>query len=324
MVSFTTNKSLALPTVSSDSGVWGTELNNSMISLLDNMLGGVDSIALSAASPYTLSSTEIQNVTVKCTGTLLANITVYSACIGFYFVENNTTGNFTVTWQANFGSGGVGTGWNVPQGSRTLFISDTTAGARPVSGDIVGSLRSAGSISPFAGSSAPAFSLLCYGQAVSRTIYSYLFAAIGTTYGSGDGSTTFNVPDLRGRALFGLDNMGGTPAGRLTGSNTGNISSPTTLGSAGGEENHIVLTAEMPNHTHTATVTDPGHLHTMNTGPFVSGSQIFLSNAASSTGQTEQTNSATTGISVSNAAIGGGGSHNTTPPAMVMNWIIRT
>jgi hypothetical protein len=130
MVSYTGNKNLATPTVSGDSGAWGTELNNSTISPLDLMLGGVDSISLSSTT-YTLSSTEIQNLGVKCTGTLLANVTVYSSCVGFYFVENNTTGNFTVTWQANFGAGGVGTGWAIPQGSRTWFASDTTAGARP-------------------------------------------------------------------------------------------------------------------------------------------------------------------------------------------------
>lgn len=63
----------------------------------------------------------------------------------------------------------------------------------------------AGLISPFAGGAVPNGWLLCDGKAVSRTSLPALFAAIGTTWGAGDGSTTFNVPDLRGRTLFGRD-----------------------------------------------------------------------------------------------------------------------
>lgn len=75
-------------------------------------------------------------------------------------------------------------------------------------------LLPSGIIIPFAGASAPGGWLLCAGQAVNRVTYGILFAAIGTTYGTGDGSTTFNVPDLRGRVPFGADNMLGTAANR--------------------------------------------------------------------------------------------------------------
>lgn len=86
-----------------------------------------------------------------------------------------------------------------------------------------------GIIVPYGGASAPSSGwLLCAGQAVSRTTYSALFAIIGTSYGVGDGSTTFNLPDLRGRVLAGIDNLGGTAANRLQKSTT--IS--TTSGSA--------------------------------------------------------------------------------------------
>ena len=74
----------------------------------------------------------------------------------------------------------------------------------------------AGVVVPFAGATSPSGWLLCHGQAVSRTDYGALFTAIGTTYGTGDGSTTFNLPDLRGRVVAGLDNMGGSAASRLT------------------------------------------------------------------------------------------------------------
>lgn len=83
---------------------------------------------------------------------------------------------------------------------------------------------------------------LCAGQAVSRSTYADLFAAIGVTYGAGDGSTTFNLPDLRGRVPAGLDNMGGTAANRITGG--------TTLGGNGGTEAVTLTSAQIPAHVH--------------------------------------------------------------------------
>lgn len=73
-----------------------------------------------------------------------------------------------------------------------------------------------GTIAPFAGNTAPPGWLLCYGQAISRTTYAALFAVTGTTFGAGDGSTTFNLPDCRGRLPLGQDNMGGVAANRVT------------------------------------------------------------------------------------------------------------
>jgi hypothetical protein len=82
---------------------------------------------------------------------------------------------------------------------------------------LLGLQNRTGEVVPFAGATAPAGSLLCYGQAISRTDYVGLFTALGTVYGAGDGTTTFNLPDLRGRVAGGKDNMGGSAAGRLTG-----------------------------------------------------------------------------------------------------------
>ena len=74
-------------------------------------------------------------------------------------------------------------------------------------------LNPSGTILAYGGSSAPAGYLPCYGTAVSRTTYAALFAAIGTNFGNGDGSTTFNIPDLRGQFLRGADSVS-TPANR--------------------------------------------------------------------------------------------------------------
>jgi microcystin-dependent protein len=97
----------------------------------------------------------------------------------------------------------------------------------------------AGALVPYAGSTAPAGWLLCYGQAVSRTTYAALFSALGTTYGAGDGSTTFNLPDLEGRTVFGKDDMSGSAAGRLNNTGIdGDTANPdgTTLGATGGAD----------------------------------------------------------------------------------------
>jgi len=131
-----------------------------------------------------------------------------------------------------------------PAQART-FLSATTAAAQ------LAQLFPVGVIMPYAGSSAPTGWLLCYGQAVSRTTYSALFAIVGTTYGSGDGSTTFNVPDLRGRVAAGKDDMGGSAASRLTNSGTGNPGvNGTSLGAVGGVDRHTLTLAQLAAHTH--------------------------------------------------------------------------
>lgn len=96
-----------------------------------------------------------------------------------------------------------------------------------------------GSVIPFAGKTAPTGWLMCQGQAVSRTTYAQLFSVIGTTFGSGDGSTTFNLPDLRGRVAVGVD-------------------SDANFGSTAGEKTHALTTAEGPKHTHTFLLCDGG------------------------------------------------------------------
>ena len=171
-----------------------------------------------------------------------------------------------------------------------------------------------GTMHPFAGAAAPSGYLLCAGQAISRATYAALFAAISTAWGAGDGTTTFNIPDMRGSVAAGIDNMGGVAANKITNAISG--INGTVLGALGGSESQ-------QSHTHAATVTDPGHTHVI---PAVAvaeahgGPNDIVLNSA---GNNLNTLSAVTGISVSNASAGSGGSQNVQPTVMV-NYIIKT
>ncbi len=151
----------------------------------------------------------------------------------------------------------------------------------------------AGSVIPYAGTTSPAGWLLCYGQAVSRTEYGALFTAIGTTYGSGDGSTTFTLPDLRGRVIAGVDNMGGSAASRLT--STTITGGADAAGEVGGAQTHTLTSAEsgVPAHSHANTLTN---------NAVTSGNQSADHTHSGSTGfmSANATHSHTTKINTSN------------------------
>lgn len=144
-----------------------------------------------------------------------------------------------------------------------------------------------GSVIAFAGSSAPSGWLLCDGSAVSRSTYAALFAIVGTTYGAGDGSTTFALPDLRGRTAIGAGQGSGLTNRTLAG----------TVGS----ETHTLSTSEMPSHTHNIVGYDS----------YNGGYRATLSTTSDNS-------------SYSTAAAGGGASHNNMQPSLVLNYIIKT
>lgn len=181
----------------------------------------------------------------------------------------------------------------------------------------------AGSVIPYAGSSAPSGYLLCYGQAVSRTTYAALFSAISTTYGAGDNSTTFNLPDLRGRVVGGKDDMGGSAASRLTSTYFGTAA--TTLGAAGGSESHSLTEAQNASHTHTVNL---GHTHTVSvgsTGGVVDTSDPGGSDLPNNTGTLTTSAASLTGTTNQTSASSGSGiAHNNTQPTLILNYIIKT
>lgn len=146
-----------------------------------------------------------------------------------------------------------------------------------------------GTIKAFGFSTVPAGWLACDGTAVSRTTYSGLFAAIGTTWGAGDGSTTFNVPDLRSRAPIG------------NGQGTGLTNR--VLGTSGGAETHTLTIAEMPSHTHDY--------------------EIRNNNNCPTTGGSSRWNTGTVNSTFTTLATGGGGAHANMQPWAAVKYNIK-
>ena len=144
---------------------------------------------------------------------------------------------------------GTTTNYGFPYPQNTDLVTDGASAIQTLAEDVDTALFAAipiGMITPYAGSSSPTGWLLCYGQEISRSTYAGLYAVVGDTYGSGDGSTTFNVPDLRGRTPAGLDNLGGSDAGRLSWANT--------LGTTGGTQTHTLTGAESGTSSHTHSI----------------------------------------------------------------------
>lgn len=211
-----------------------------------------------------------------------------------------------------------------------------------------------GDLKPSAAAAAPAGWLLCDGALYPRSgATAALFTVIGTTYGAGDGSSTFAVPDLRGRAPIGAGQGAGL-ANRL-------------LGATGGEEAHTLANGEMPSHAHggatgaaTSGVDSPDHAHAISDPTHVhggpsgygivgsvsgvakgvfnpsGGTGLIQGNGAFTTGSTAAAATGITGTQGANArhahgvpplgiaADGGGGGHNNMPPFTAVNWLIKT
>jgi len=178
------------------------------------------------------------------------------------------------------------TGTNTTQLATTAFVNASiTANPGVLSGSLL----------MWPTTSAPTGYLNCDGTAVSRSTYASLFAVVSTTFGSGDGSTTFNLPNYTNRMPYGA-----------------------TIGSTGGSANAIVVS-----HTHTATVTDPNHSHAVNAVGFT-GDGSFALGSGSGQPQVTSTSPAVTGISVSNSTTGVSGTNANLPPYLGINFIIKT
>lgn len=185
-----------------------------------------------------------------------------------------------------------------------------------------------GVLLPYGGSSAPTGYLFPYGQEVSQATYAALYLIYGTSFNTGGEAVgNFRLPDLRGRAIFGKDNMGGSAANRITAAGSGITG--TTLGASGGTETHTLITAELASHDHTfsgTTGTGSSHNHTVpvsansgNANTAQQGDAVVSGNIA-----TSSENSHNHSFSGTTATSGSGTAHQNTPPGIIMNIIVRT
>ena len=187
-----------------------------------------------------------------------------------------------------------------------------------------------GMIVDFGGNSPPPLWLLCDGTAYSTSSKPLLFAAIGYAHGGGSGS--FNVPDLRGRASFGRDSMGGAAANRVT--EAGSEIDGAALGASGGQQNFTLTALELPAHRHA--VSDAGnHIHynvaagsttgTASVGPGESIVQAHDSYTLDAVSSPAPTLAETSEGGEHNHVIGltgGGEAHTNMPPALMLTKII--
>ena len=198
--------------------------------------------------------------------------------------------------------GNVGIGTDSP--TETLHVNGNLKVTGTFEVGASGFNVSTGFILAFGVAAPPSGWLACNGSAVSRTTYSALYALIGTTYGAGNGSSTFNVPDLRGRTLIGTD-------GLAAGSFTSNLGTLDNIGGIGGAQNHTLTTAEMPAHTHAQEGQSACGHDNCNGGWAAS---IYMHRASSNSKNTINNITST----------GGGGSHNNVQPSMAVSYLIKT
>ena len=155
-----------------------------------------------------------------------------------------------------------------------------------------------GAIIPYAVTAAPTGFVLCNGAALSRSTYSTLFAVVSSLYGDGDGSSTFNVPDLRGRFIGGWD--AGTSV--LT-SVTVNMILGSSIANTGGVQAVTLTEAQMPSHVHAL---DPPP------GQAVGGAaKLYVQDQS-------------VAVTVATESTGGDGAHSNIPPTIILNYIIKT
>jgi microcystin-dependent protein len=252
-------------------------------------------------------STVLGNTTAAGTGVAVpAGKSVLLRSDGTNIVEqlNQVVGGFSVGGATTF-SGAATFGSTVTLNANpTLALQ---AAPKQYVDSAVASGVPTGVLTMWSTGTAPTGWLLCNGAAVSRTTYAALFAVIGTTFGAGDTTTTFNLPDYRDRMPIGANTIAAS------------------IGATGGSKDAIVVS-----HTHTATVTDPSHSHSMTLNVW-RGSNAGNTNPAwgggdrqDATNRTQATTTATTGITVSNSTEGSSGTNANMPPYLGINFIIKT
>lgn len=264
------------------------------------------------------------------TANVLISSLAFSDHTGTLGVASGGTGATTLT--ANnviLGNGTSSPTFVAPGASGNLLTSNGTTwqSTAPTAAAIP-----TGSLFPYAGSAAPTGYLLCQGQSVSSTNYLALHAVISNTYGgsayTGASGLNFNLPDLRGRLPLGAGTGVGLNASG-TGAPSGTAQTARTAGQWGGEETHLLTSAEMPQHNHTGVTgymsANASHAHQNANVQGTSGGQYGLLDTgnAGSSGRPYVTSTNTDHYHTI-PYDGSSSRHATMPPFVVLNFIIKT
>jgi microcystin-dependent protein len=343
------------------SGTWGTTTNSNLGTIIEDAIAGLASVSVTTANQALTASNgsadQARCAVVSLTTTTSANFAVYVPPVTKLYVINNASAYVATVFCSTVlgNTTAAGTGVAVPAGKSVLLRSDGTniveqlnqvvggfsvGGALAVTGastltgaatfgstvtlnanptlnlqaatkqyvdTAVAGASPSGTLTMWPTGTAPSGWLLCNGAAVSRTTYAALFAVIGTTFGAGDTTTTFNLPDYRDRMPIGANTIAAS------------------VGATGGSKD-----ATLVSHTHTATVTDPGHTHT-STFDVWRGSNAGNTSAAwgggdrrDATNVVGTSNSRVTSITVANSTEGSSATNANMPPYLGINFIIKT
>ena len=256
---FTTNYGLTKPEVGGDNDQWGTHINSNLTDIDTQVFNKVDKVdqkgvthSLSfAGNNITTGTANGFNSYVAGDRIYIANSSSNTANYGEFLIDNVVSDTELDLKKAD---GSTDAGFTTESGvSSTVYLVSipkfTRQGLTQLAGEIklyasvtASVIQNLGSIT-YAGATRY-FWLPCNGTAVSRTVYDDLFDVIGTSFGTGDGSTTFNVPDLRGRVAVGDDTIAGSTATRMP-------DSADNIGNSGGVHEQTIAEAQMPAHTHT-------------------------------------------------------------------------
>ena len=316
--SFTQNIGLEEPALGDYVNDWNVPVNNNW-TLLDQVEGGYTQINVTSGD-ITLTVAQCAYARIFISGSLTSDVGIYlPTAVGGrkYFVNTCTLNGFVVVVR------------NAPSDYGVIIPSNLLCPVVFTQGNaFYDDYQSVppGTIHCFAGLNVPPGFLLCNGISLATATFPLLFAAIGYTYGGA--GANFNLPDTRGRILAGADNMGGSAANRLTGY---------SFGTTGGEQTHVLTTAELAAHNHGVTdpghahaITDPGHTHTLTAVQNGGGTSSFAGGGAVSLAPTITTNSSTTGITINSNTTGittqnngSGTAHNNIQPTIAINHIIR-
>lgn len=339
MPSSYTSRGIELMATGEYTDSWGGTTNNNL-SLINQIVSSNLAISTTGGT-VTLTSDQASNLSYTVSGTLASAATiVFPNRGGFFLVSNATSGSFTLTVKTNTGTGVI-----ISQGTQQLVYSD---GTNMLYGSQNSSSFPTGYVGHYFGTGGLSGWVPCNGGTIGsasssatlranadcQSLFYLLWPYTSLTVSGGRGASaaadwsankTIAVPDLRGRALAGLDGMGASLAGRLSSATiSGGVD---TVGSSGGAETITLDTTQIPAHGHTATADTAGaHDHTVSLqflSAIQAGSGALVASRMSNTTTTTTSSAGTHTHTINVSSTGGGAAHNNVQPSMLVSIYIK-